>query len=886
MSSRIKRSPHDFVFKEELGNGSYSRVYKAVDRSDPQRVYAVKVCSKRHIIQEDKVKYVTIEKNTLNLLARAHHPGIIKLYSTFHDEENLYFVLDFAAGGELLTLLHRVGRFSEPCARHFIAQLIDTTEFIHSQGVIHRDFKPENVLLHRDGRLMVTDFGTATSVTQENAAGGASFVGTAEYVSPELLLYNQCQFASDIWALGCMLYQFIQGVPPFRGENELHTFEKIVALDYPWASSHKGGVVALVRRILTLDPSQRPNLTSIKQDKWFEQVDWHNREVLWKGIWQVQPPRQQQLEFQYRNNNSSSSNNNLPLAKQRRRKPAKVANTTSSIVEWRRRLGIETHQIDVSRKNAKPAATNNNPISNNASMNGTGSSNKSNKSIRSNSMIKAQAVAHIQEQAELQARMRAPLPKEPGSLTKSFTANKPTPATAAATAQQSIHSPLPLPQHRPHPIPKSASSSLPTTASSAPVNRPPTAPPLSNPPVQSHPPITKPPTAPTSQTRTPSPGGTVRAPIQPTMPKTASPVNRVSPPVRNDNHTSNGAHMPPLQNPGLPPTTAPVPMPARAPALPPVTKTSKGNINVSAPPATSQPASGQPLPTQAPLTASAGKTIPSPPKTAPPKLSLDTDQPPSVLTNHNAFAATASSKKKESEPGIVKQDSMHIFEIPFNNSGPDISLQSYKRVDNDLIRKLVTDHKSELRPKDQQPSLLTLLKDGTLQYRQRDAGVCYMANVGDNSLSMYDFEFYESQGRGFLILEKYHHKIWFVSLPKGINNNSYDNPQFPVIGSDENWVDAIFRARQLADDQGLVDRLNNVEVSSPRLSSPTIPMTPIYPNSRIPSGGSNTAKKYAAPNNMVVSSSRSQVLHALNRNAGVMDASMGASAAFKNLQKK
>lgn len=97
MTSR-KRSPHDFIFKEELGHGSYSTVFKAVDKRSPNKIYAIKVCSKKHIIKEAKVKYVTIEKNTMNLLAQKHHPGIIKLYYTFHDEENLYFVLDFAPG--------------------------------------------------------------------------------------------------------------------------------------------------------------------------------------------------------------------------------------------------------------------------------------------------------------------------------------------------------------------------------------------------------------------------------------------------------------------------------------------------------------------------------------------------------------------------------------------------------------------------------------------------------------------------------------------------------------------------------------------------------------------------------------------------------------------
>lgn len=170
----------------------------------------------------------------MNLLAQKHHAGIIKLYYTFHDEENLYFVLDFAPGGELLSLLHKMGTFNDIWTRHFTAQLIDALEFIHSHGIIHRDLKPENVLLDRDGRLMITDFGAAATIDPSLSGDSAkfnsdsngskdnqncaSFVGTAEYVSPELLLYNQCGYGSDIWALGCMIYQFVQGQPPFRGE--------------------------------------------------------------------------------------------------------------------------------------------------------------------------------------------------------------------------------------------------------------------------------------------------------------------------------------------------------------------------------------------------------------------------------------------------------------------------------------------------------------------------------------------------------------------------------------------------------------------------------------------------------------------------------------------
>ncbi|CCF60605.1 hypothetical protein KAFR_0K02490 [Kazachstania africana CBS 2517] len=364
MASR-KRSPHDFLFREELGHGSYSTVYKAIDKRNANKVYAIKVCSKAHIIQESKVKYVTIEKNTLNLLAKAKHPGIVKLYYTFHDQENLYFVLDFAAGGELLSLLHKYTKFNEVWARHFTVQLIDTLQYIHSQGVIHRDLKPENVLLDKEGRLMITDFGAAATFNSEQDSKGvsgssstSSFVGTAEYVSPELLLYNQCGFGSDVWALGCMIFQFIEGHPPFRGENELKTFEKIVALDYTWNSNNNSTtavntksnpiIVNLVRRILTLDTKSRMSLKEIQLDVWFQNVDWNDKAEIWKGIWQIQQTyNNYPLSYSYQHNMPNRHLHvidiplkNIAITKQKKKKPMKAANTTNSIVEWRKKLGI------------------------------------------------------------------------------------------------------------------------------------------------------------------------------------------------------------------------------------------------------------------------------------------------------------------------------------------------------------------------------------------------------------------------------------------------------------------------------------------------------------------------------------------------------------------
>lgn len=301
VSRYIKKGVRDFSFGQTLGEGSYSTVCLGTDRQTLNE-YAIKILDKRHIIKEKKVKYVNVEKDALNRLT--DHPGIVRLYYTFQDERSLYFVLDYCKGGELLGVLKRMVTFDEECTRFYCAQILDTVDYMHKRGIIHRDLKPENILLDSQMHTKITDFGTAkildTSKKTEGGSGeipsldsadptererASSFVGTAEYVSPELLTDKNACKASDLWAFGCIVFQLLAGRPPFKAANEYLTFQKIVALEYEFPTGFPAVARDLVERLLVLDPARRLPIEHIKNHQFFDGITWG------RGLWKHQAPR-------------------------------------------------------------------------------------------------------------------------------------------------------------------------------------------------------------------------------------------------------------------------------------------------------------------------------------------------------------------------------------------------------------------------------------------------------------------------------------------------------------------------------------------------------------------------------------------------------------------
>ncbi|KAL0822614.1 hypothetical protein ABMA28_004652 [Loxostege sticticalis] len=300
-----KRTAKDYIFGKLIGDGMFSTVFLAKDIHSGKE-YAIKVCEKRHIIRKKKMEYIKREKDALNMLFKVPH-GFVKLYCTFQDAERLYFVLSHAKNGELLSYINKVGSFELNVAKFYAAELLSALEKMHAKGIIHRDLKPENILLDENMHLEIADFGTAKIMDPEEIKSSPipvpeddpsrnersrkiSFVGTPQYVSPELLHNCVDTRTSDLWAFGCIIYQMISGLPPFRAATEFLTFQKILKMDYEFPEGFPADAKDLVEKLLVLDHTKRigandkgDTYESIRNHPFFAGIDWDN-------IWDQTPP--------------------------------------------------------------------------------------------------------------------------------------------------------------------------------------------------------------------------------------------------------------------------------------------------------------------------------------------------------------------------------------------------------------------------------------------------------------------------------------------------------------------------------------------------------------------------------------------------------------------
>jgi aurora kinase A len=190
----------NFDIGRPLGRGKFGNVYLAREK-ETKFVIALKVLFKKQISSQGIEHQVRRE---IEIQSHLRHPNILRMYGFFHDEQRIYLILEYAAGGTLFNALKKEGKFPEAKTAQFIKSMISALSYLHNRDVIHRDIKPENLLLGHDDQLKIADFGW--SVFEPNSLR-TTLCGTMDYLSPEMVQGKPHAKAVDLWSLGVLTYE-------------------------------------------------------------------------------------------------------------------------------------------------------------------------------------------------------------------------------------------------------------------------------------------------------------------------------------------------------------------------------------------------------------------------------------------------------------------------------------------------------------------------------------------------------------------------------------------------------------------------------------------------------------------------------------------------------
>ncbi|XP_075312683.1 cGMP-dependent protein kinase 1-like [Odontesthes bonariensis] len=245
-------------------------------KNNPNQSFALKALKKRHIVDTSQQGHILSERS---ILMETHNQFIIRLYRTFRDSKYLYMLLEPCLGGELWSLLRDRGSFDDSTTRFYTACVIEALSFLHSGGIIYRDLKPENIVLDHRGYAKLADFGFAKKVGLGKKTW--TFCGTPEYVAPEIILNKGHDRSVDCWSLGILVFELLNGSPPFSGSDPMKTYNIILKgidmIEFPKRITKSA--TNLIKRLSRDNPSERlgnqkNGLEDVQKHKWFEDFNW------------------------------------------------------------------------------------------------------------------------------------------------------------------------------------------------------------------------------------------------------------------------------------------------------------------------------------------------------------------------------------------------------------------------------------------------------------------------------------------------------------------------------------------------------------------------------------------------------------------------------------
>eukprot|EP01103_Thecamoeba_quadrilineata_P018254 TRINITY_DN686_c0_g1_i2.p1 TRINITY_DN686_c0_g1~~TRINITY_DN686_c0_g1_i2.p1 ORF type:complete len:311 (-),score=58.62 TRINITY_DN686_c0_g1_i2:432-1364(-) len=251
-----------------LGKGSFGKVFVLL-RKDPQtrtlKILAMKQMDKRAIIERNVIDNMLNEK--VLLIELKDSPFILQVLRTFQTEDDLCMIMPYMAGGDLRYHLITHNRFQEDQVRFYASQIVLGIECLHKNGIIHRDIKPDNLLVDEEGYCYIADLNVSIKAEEVN-----NRAGTSRYMAPEVISQKTYTSKADWWSLGITLYELLSGRVPFEDANGICCS----TLLFPRRIQFSDQAKSLLRGLLEKFPEKRIDVDEIKAHPFFQGVDWEN----------------------------------------------------------------------------------------------------------------------------------------------------------------------------------------------------------------------------------------------------------------------------------------------------------------------------------------------------------------------------------------------------------------------------------------------------------------------------------------------------------------------------------------------------------------------------------------------------------------------------------
>uniref|UniRef100_A0A673H9J4 protein kinase C n=1 Tax=Sinocyclocheilus rhinocerous TaxID=307959 RepID=A0A673H9J4_9TELE len=240
-------------------------------------MFAIKALKKGDIVARDEVESLMCEKRIFETVNSVRHPFLVNLFACFQTKEHVCFVMEYAAGGDLMIHIH-ADVFSEPRATFYAACVVLGLQFLHEHEIVYRDLKLDNLLLDTEGFVKIADFGLCKEGMgyQDRTS---TFCGTPEFLAPEVLTETFYTRAVDWWGLGVLIFEMLVGESPFPGDDEEEVFDSIVNDEVHYPRFLSTEAISIMRRLLRRNPERRlgageRDAEDVKKHLFFRNIDW------------------------------------------------------------------------------------------------------------------------------------------------------------------------------------------------------------------------------------------------------------------------------------------------------------------------------------------------------------------------------------------------------------------------------------------------------------------------------------------------------------------------------------------------------------------------------------------------------------------------------------